>query len=165
MQADQKNARSLAKSSQVNRRGKAHYEAAATAAGAGEEACTLATLRISASPPALLALALFSSFAVPLFSLLLPSADSSAPLESASPFSSAFLGGAVHRGISQLTPVKVLRAKPPFDHLRQGFPDRSRARRPALIAPWLALGPSFWAAASRTAAWSMVPSSLLGSHR
>jgi hypothetical protein len=78
-----------------------------------------------------------SSWLLSLFSLLLsPDAGSSE-----SPLTLA-LGGAVQRGISQLTPVKLLSRKPPFCHLRQGFPERSRALRPALIAPWLALGPS-----------------------
>ena len=62
-----------------------------------------------------------------------------------SPFSSTvvFLGER-QVGTDQLMPVKLLSWNPFFSHLRQGFPDRSRARRPALMAPWLALGPSFW---------------------
>jgi hypothetical protein len=69
------------------------------------------------------------------------------------------LGGAVHRGISHTTPVNVLSVKPPLFHLRQGLPDRSSARRPALMAPWLALGPSLCAARELRPP-SMVPSSL-----
>lgn len=113
-----------------------------TAIGAGEEAGTLVALRISASAPLLLFTALLSA-GVSLFSLLLLlSAD--AALESPVLDSGAFLGGAVQRGISHTVPVKLLRVKPPRFHLRQGLPERSRARRPALIAPWFALGPSLW---------------------
>jgi hypothetical protein len=66
-------------------------------------------------------------------------------------------------GSSHDTPVKLLTANPLRIHLRQGAPVRSRARRPALIAPWLALGPSLWPTPVTTvglALWSMVPSSL-----
>ena len=49
-------------------------------------------------------------------------------------------------------------------HLRHGLPLRSRARRPALMAPVLALGPSLWAGMGLAAFWSfersMVPSGL-----
>jgi len=55
----------------------------------------------------------------------------------------ADLVGAVHEPTAHDTPVKLLRAKPFRSHLRQALPDLSRARRPALIAPVLALGPSF----------------------
>lgn len=44
----------------------------------------------------------------------------------------------------QTTPVKLLSWNGLRSHLRHGAPVRSRARRPALIAPWLALGPSLW---------------------
>lgn len=111
-----------------------------TAIGAGEEAWLLVALRISASAPLLLFTALLST-GVSLFSLLLLlSAD--AAVESPVLDSEVFLGGAVHRGISQTAPVKLLRTKPPLSHLRHGLPERSSARRPALIAPWFALGPS-----------------------
>ena len=53
-----------------------------------------------------------------------------------------FVFGARHVVICQVTPVKVLSENPDFFHLLHGFPDLSRARSPALIAPWLALGPS-----------------------
>ena len=56
----------------------------------------------------------------------------------------AFAFGARHAGSSQTTPVKVLRRKPDFAHFLHGLPVLSRARSPALIAPWLALGPSLW---------------------
>src|SRR5690349_4050628 len=81
---------------------------------------------------------LFSLFSL----LLLPDAEPSDwPL-------TVTFGGARQRGMSQLVPVKLLMLKPPFCHLRQGAPERSRARSPALIAPWLALGPSLCAAAA-----------------
>lgn len=56
----------------------------------------------------------------------------------------ALLVGARQVGTSHTTPVKLRIWKPFFAHLRQGFPDRSRARRLALMVPILALGPSFW---------------------
>lgn len=130
--------------------------------GAGEDPWTLGALCISASAPLLLLTALMSPCGFSLFSLLLLlSADGAA--ESSVPGSRFFLGGAVQRGTSHMTPVKVLSLKPPRAHLRQGLPDLSRARRPALIAPWLALGPSLWPPAGRLAEfeWSMVPSSLV----
>jgi hypothetical protein len=52
--------------------------------------------------------------------------------------------GAFHEGTSHTTPVKLRNLKPFFSHLRHlNLPVRSRARRPALMAPWFALGPSF----------------------
>lgn len=133
--------------------------------GAGELAWTLGRLCISTSAPEVLLFSLLPGLPPPfsLFSLLLlPSAE--AGVEVGTPFSEVDssdglgLGGAVHRLICQCTPVKVLSWKLPLVHLRQGLPLRSRARRPALIAPWLALGPSRCAAARG----SMVPSSLCG---
>lgn len=53
-----------------------------------------------------------------------------------------------HEGSCQRTPVKLRRRKGCFSHLRQGAPVRSKARRPALIAPVLAFGPNRWAAAT-----------------
>jgi hypothetical protein len=50
-----------------------------------------------------------------------------------------------HVGASQAMPVKLLTRKGEKVHLRQGLPVRSRARRLALIAPWLAFGLSFGA--------------------
>jgi hypothetical protein len=113
------------------------------------------------APPLLFSLFSLSIWLLSLFSLLLSPDAESPEVPSAFTF-----GGAVQRGISQVTPVKLLSLKLPFCHLRHGFPDRSRARRPALIAPWLALGPSLWAApvpfAARGAVleWSIEPSSL-----
>lgn len=110
------------------------------ATGAGEGAATtLGGLCISTSTPLWL-VSLLTSPLVSLFSLLLPSAETGP--ESSADNSGNVFGGAVQRGISQTTPVKLLSRKEPLAHFRQGLPDRSRARRPALIAPWLALGPS-----------------------
>lgn len=100
--------------------------------GAGDDAFRLGTLRISTSAPLLLALLASAPFS--LFSLLLLLSAEGAP-ESPLLGSGPFLGGAVHREISHTTPVKLLRTKPPRAHLRHGFPDLSRARRPALMAP------------------------------
>lgn len=62
-----------------------------------------------------------------------------------SPSASTFRGlGALHEGTSQITPVKVFTEKPDLVHFLQGVPVRSRARSPALIAPWFAFGPSLW---------------------
>lgn len=123
----------------------------------------LGMLRISTSPPELLMSLLdgWPTFSL-LFSLLLlavlTTADAGTPSGVTSVVSMGFgLGGAVQREISHSTPVKVLRRKPPLFHLRQGLPVRSRARRPALMAPWFALGPSRWALPR---AGSRVPSSL-----
>jgi hypothetical protein len=130
---------------------------AATVCGAGELA--MLTLAISMSP---VTLALFSlgTAVLSLFSLLLASPSCSA---SGLP-ATLDLVGAFHRGISHMAPVKLLMLKPVFCHLRQGVPDRSRARRPALIAPWFALGPSLWAVNPLmlfgVPLGSMVPSSL-----
>lgn len=132
--------------------------------GAGDEAWTLGMLCISTSPPELLLslLAGWSTFS--LFSLLLSAVDTAAvdtapEADASSGVASTGLGlgGAVQRLISHSTPVNVLIWKPPLFHLRQGLPVRSRARRPALMAPWFALGPSRWAFAR---AGSRVPSSL-----
>lgn len=113
--------------------------------------CISTSCPLAASPfatplgvPAPLLLSLLSSAlacASSLFSLTLPLADTSA--ESPSGFSSttAFCG-AFQRGISQTAPVKVFSLKPPLFHFRQGFPERSRALSPALIAPKFAFGPS-----------------------
>ena len=54
--------------------------------------------------------------------------------------------GSCHR-----TPVKLRRRRGCRSHLRHGAPVRSRARRPALIAPVLAFGPSRWVADSLAA--------------
>ncbi len=99
--------------------------------GAGELALMLGALCISTSPPLLLLSLLTCSFS--LFSLLLPSTEADA--DSSAAGSGLGLGGAVQRGISQTTPVKLFSRNPPLAHFRQGFPERSRARRPALMAP------------------------------
>ena len=46
-----------------------------------------------------------------------------------------FAFGARQEGNSHVTPVNVLRWKPDLVHFLHGLPVRSRARRPALIAP------------------------------
>lgn len=43
--------------------------------------------------------------------------------------------GAPHVGIDHRTPVKDFKLKVAFSQRLQGFPVRSKARRPALIAP------------------------------
>ena len=50
--------------------------------------------------------------------------------------------GVRHVGSSHTTPVKLLIRMPFFSQRLHGFPLRSRARKPALIAPRFALGPS-----------------------
>lgn len=71
-------------------------------------------------------------------------------------------------GNSKAWPVKLLTVKPRFAHFRHGVPDRSSARRLALIKPVLALGPSLglpvglvMVVVAGLALWSIVPSSLL----
>lgn len=135
------------------------YEAAVTAMGAGDDALTLWMLLISTSAPLLLLLPLLASGPFGLFSLLLLLSAEGAP-DSSLTGSGTFFGGALHRETSHTTPVKLLTLKPPIAHLRQGFPDLSSARRPALMAPWFAFGPSLWPPPARFAAGSMVPSSL-----
>jgi len=105
------------------------------AMGAGELAGMLWVPCISTSTPLLLLLlaSLFAWLVFSLFSLVLLSADAAA--EPSADTSGIGFGGAFQRGISQMTPVKLLSLNPPLLHLRQGFPDLSSARRPALIAP------------------------------
>lgn len=135
--------------------------------GPGEGAAELAAAKlgafcISTSAPLLLDSLLTWAFSPgTMFSLLLPAADAETGMGSSAVSSGRGLGGAVQRGSSQTTPVKLLRVNPPLVHFRQGLPDRSRARRPALIAPMLALGPSLCAAKPPRPP-SMVPSSLRG---
>jgi hypothetical protein len=110
-----------------------------TLADDADETFWLLTAAISRSGPLLLFS--LSIWLLSLFSLLLsPDADPS-ELPSA-----VIFGGAVQRGNSHTTPVKLFILKDPFCHLRHGLPDRSRARKPALIAPWFAFGPSLCAA-------------------
>jgi hypothetical protein len=141
--------------------------------GAGELAGTLGGAElISTSPPDLTLFSLSTllefSFVPPsLFSLLLPplpfSAEAPEAEESCASPLMVTLGGAFQRGISQTVPVKVLIEKPPFAHFLHGLPVRSRARRPALMAPWLALGPSLWAPAALMGAGLLVPETESGS--
>src|SRR5436190_573720 len=126
--------------------------------GAGElAAAMLGTLCISTSTPLWLA-SLLTWLLSSLFSLLLLSAEIG--VESSAEDSGRSLGGAVQRGISQTTPVKLFTTKLPLVHFRHGLPVRSSARRPALIAPWFALGPSLWATRPAPRPPSIVPSSL-----
>lgn len=108
------------------------------AMGPGELACTLGGI-LCGSPSTLLVLFSLFIWLSSLFSLLLLSAE---PEGSSVRVSGLDLAGAVQRGISHNTPVKDFNLKPPLVHLRQGVPERSSARRPALIAPWFAFGPS-----------------------
>lgn len=108
-----------------------------------------------------------------LFSLgiaLLPGGLSSLELSLfTSPLASMPLGrvGAFQELKAHVAPVKDLSCRPFFSQRRQGLPERSRALKPALMAPVLALGPSLWAAALAALALppvsperSMVPSGL-----
>jgi hypothetical protein len=69
------------------------------------------------------------------------------PVESllTSPANVRSLVGAFQEGMPHIMPVKDLIWMPLRSHLRQGLPLRSRARRPALMAPVLAFGPSLCA--------------------
>jgi hypothetical protein len=66
--------------------------------------------------------------------------------------------GAFQDDMPQTAPVNDLSWSPFFSQRRQGLPERSRARRPALMAPVLALGPSLCAAALPTALTGAPPS-------
>jgi hypothetical protein len=66
--------------------------------------------------------------------------------------------GAPQDDMPHTAPVKDLSCKPFFSQRRQGLPERSRARRPALMAPVLALGPSLWAATLPTGLMGTPPS-------
>lgn len=89
------------------------------------------------SPPLLL----FSLMAL-LSSLTLVSLEPAESLFTSSEKAAARLG-ARQVAMDHCTPVKLLIWKPRFSHRLHGLPVRSRARRPALMAPWLAFGPSF----------------------
>jgi hypothetical protein len=93
----------------------------------------------SAASPALLSMAV--SLSLGLTSLLLCIEMSLVSLES-SPLRRKSFSEPFHDGRSQDTPVKLFTLNVFRAHLRHGFPDLSKARRPALIAPWLAFGPS-----------------------
>ena len=75
------------------------------------------------------------------------------------------LVGAFQDGMPHIMPVNDLIWSPLRSHFRQGLPLRSSARRPALMAPVLALGPSLCAGTGLTVLVlsperSMVPSGL-----
>lgn len=114
----------------------------------GELVRLLGTAGMSASPP----LWLFSLSMALLLLCALLSPSSTGPLGFlSSPFVfKIVVFGARHNGSCHVTPVKLLTLKPLRSHLRHGFPVRSSARKPALIAPWLALGPSLWVASGAT---------------
>ena len=78
--------------------------------------------------------------------LLLPIFTSLEPVLSllTSPANDESRVGAFHEDMFQAMPVKELICRPLRSHFRHGLPERSRARRPALIAPVLAFGPSRW---------------------
>jgi len=122
-----------------------HQAACSTAAppaGAGELAASTASIGVPASAPLLL---------LSLGAALLPCGPcgSFEALESlfTSPANSDSLLVVAHELTPQATPVKLRSWKPARCHLRHGFPVRSKARRCALMAPWLALGPSLGPAA------------------
>lgn len=88
-----------------------------------------------------LGIALRMTLSVLLLALLSTPASTTTSLFSL--FSSSFSAlGVRHVGSCQTTPVKLFSCRGLRSHLRQGAPERSRARRPAFIAPVLALGPS-----------------------
>lgn len=90
-----------------------------------------------------------------------PALVSLSPLSRAATLPSPFSGLAIlwlrQVGSCQPTPVKLLRRRGCFSHFRHGAPERSNARRPALMAPVFAFGPSRWAAGTLPAS---PPSSL-----
>ncbi len=119
------------------------HPVAATEAGRGAGTGELAagvdsiTSRAPFSPALLFSL----SIAVLLSLALLPLGCEASLLSWLSSFGILDLG-ARHDDNSHTTPVKLLSWIGFRSHFRHGFPDRSRARRPAFMAPWLALGPS-----------------------
>lgn len=142
------------------------------AAGAGELAALVFMGVASPSPELLFSL----STALALLLALLPVSPLGVPFRvpfgvpfgvpfsvaSAESSSTTFGLGALQVGIPQTTPVKLFSWNGLRSHLRHGLPVRSRARRPALIAPWLAFGPSLCEPpVARPPVWpSVVPSSL-----
>lgn len=56
------------------------------------------------------------------------------------------LPGVRQEGSCHMMPVKLRSCRGLRSHLRHALPDRSSARRPALMAPVLAFGPRRWAA-------------------
>lgn len=100
--------------------------------GGGELAAGVDSAIGSAASPALLSTAVSLSFG--LSSLLLCMEMSFVSLES-SPLRSVSFSEPFHDGKSQETLVKLLTENGFRAHLRQGFPDLSRALRPAFMAP------------------------------
>lgn len=125
--------------------------------GAGESV-TLAGSGVKSPSPRLL----FSlGAALPVWLALLSLSPFSITPSLASPFGWSALGGLGARqvGSSQTTPVKLFNWNGLRSHRRHGVPLRSRARSPALMAPWLALGPSLCVVGASLVG-STVPSSL-----
>lgn len=136
--------------------GPSHYAANAMT-GAGEVAILAGRGVSSPSPELLFSLGIMLPSPLALLSLSPVSRAPSLPSRSMSSF---FGLGVRQMGTCQNTPVKLFSPNGFRCHFRHGAPVRSSARRPALMAPWLALGPSL-CGAGMSLAWSMVPSSLL----
>lgn len=116
---------------------------------AGEEASTKGAGAGVKSPSPELLFSLGTPLAPLLVLLSFSAVSRAASLVSPSPlFSSSTFGGLGARqlGSCQRIPVKLFNWNGLRSHLRHGAPVRSSARRPALIAPVLALGPSLWPA-------------------
>lgn len=135
------------------------YHAAIAMLGAGESAILVGSGVRSPSPRLLFSLGTVLPVWLALLSLSPFSVTTTPSL--ASPLGmSVFRGlGARQVGTSHMMPVKLFNWKDLRCHLRHGAPVRSRARRPALMAPWLAFGPSL-CAEGMSLAVSTEPSSL-----
>ena len=102
---------------------------------AGDSAATLAEASFISASVALDGLpSLLDWLSGCLFSLLLPEADTVADSSFAGSSGLAF-DWVCQRESSHASPVKLFSLKVPFVHLLVGFPDLSRARSPALMAP------------------------------
>lgn len=135
-----KSDRLMEKMERLPSRSRTHQAADSTVTKAAGELVTCAGgFGVSISGPLLLATTLLSCVA-------LRSSDEldslfTSPANSSFGFLPAAYVPALHA-----YPVKLLTLKPLRCHFRVGLPVRSRARRHALMAPWLALGPSLGAA-------------------
>lgn len=128
-------------------------------AGVGDSTTRGGTGVKSPSPELLFSLG--TALALLLALLSLSPASRTPSLVSLSPCSSSICTlGARHAGSCHWMPVKLFSCSGWRSHRRHGAPERSRARRPALIAPVLALGPSRWLFAA-VLGCSAVPSSLM----
>jgi len=124
--------------------------------GAGEVAILAGRGVSSPSPELLFSLGIMLPSRLALLSLSPVSRAPSLPSGSRSSF---FGLGVRQMGTRQNIPVKLFSSNGFRCHFRQGAPVRSSARRPALMAPWFALGPSL-CGAGMSLLWSAVPSSL-----